>query len=90
MGGNSAAQFERRLYLARKQFEREAEDSGYVCSLSASSLVYKAMCAGRLMSEFYPDLADPAYVTPFAIFHQRTHQRGALVGSGTTAAHPGA
>jgi glutamate synthase domain-containing protein 2/glutamate synthase domain-containing protein 1/glutamate synthase domain-containing protein 3 len=70
-GGNAAAQFERRLYLARKQFEREAAGSGYVCSLSASSLVYKAMCAGRLMSEFYPDLADPAYVTPFAIFHQR-------------------
>ena len=44
---------------------------GYVCSLSSSTLVYKAMCAGRLLAEFYPDLADPAYVTPFAIFHQR-------------------
>ncbi len=63
--------FERRLYLARKQFEREAEASGYVCSLSSHSMVYKAMCAGRLLSEFYPDLADPRYVTPFAIFHQR-------------------
>ncbi len=70
------ANFERRLYLARKQFEREAQDSsvpaaGYVCSLSSSSLVYKAMCAGRLLADFYPDLAHPAYVTPFAIFHQR-------------------
>ena len=64
-------QFERRLYLARKQFEREADTAGYVCSLSSYSVVYKAMCAGRLLSEFYPDLADPAYVTPFAIFHQR-------------------
>src|ERR1700677_256783 len=63
--------FERRLYLARKQFEREAEASGYVCSFSSHSIVYKAMCAGRLLSEFYPDLADPRYVTPFAIFHQR-------------------
>src|SRR5271154_1647404 len=27
--------FERRLYLARKQFEREAEASGYVCSFSS-------------------------------------------------------
>jgi glutamate synthase domain-containing protein 2/glutamate synthase domain-containing protein 1/glutamate synthase domain-containing protein 3 len=63
--------FERRLYLARKQFEREAATSGYVCSLSSCSLVYKAMCAGRLLAEFYPDLADPAYTTPFAIFHQR-------------------
>src|SRR6202050_1384026 len=63
--------FERRLSLARKQFEREADASGYVCSLSSYSVVYKAMCAGRLLSEFYPDLADPRYVTPFAIFHQR-------------------
>ena len=63
--------FERRLYLARKQFEREADASGYVCSLSSYSVVYKAMCAGRLLSEFYPDLADPRYGTPFAIFHQR-------------------
>src|SRR6202789_857481 len=65
------AHFERCLYLARKQFEREAGASGYVCSLSSCSVVYKAMCAGRLLSEFYPDLGDPRYVTPFAIFHQR-------------------
>ena len=51
--------------------ESAAEAAGYVCSLSSSTLVYKAMCAGRLLAEFYPDLADPAYVTPFAIFHQR-------------------
>ncbi len=63
--------FERRLYLARKQFEREAAISGYVCSLSSCSVVYKAMCAGRLLAEFYPDLADPAYTTAYAIFHQR-------------------
>src|SRR3984957_4570109 len=68
---NDAALFERRLYLARKQFEREANDSGYVCSLSSYSMVYKAMCAGRLLAEFYPDLADPAFTTAFAIFHQR-------------------
>jgi glutamate synthase domain-containing protein 2/glutamate synthase domain-containing protein 1/glutamate synthase domain-containing protein 3 len=68
---SDAVYFERRLYLARKQFEREADDSTYVCSLSSSSLVYKAMCAGRLLAEFYPDLADPAYTTAFAIFHQR-------------------
>jgi len=64
-------QFDRRLYLARKQFEREADDSAYVCSLSSYTMVYKAMCAGRLLADFYPDLADPAYTTPFAIFHQR-------------------
>ena len=61
---------DRRLYLARKQFERSGAQ-GYVCSLSSSSIIYKAMCDARLLPEFYPDLADDRYVTPFALFHQR-------------------
>ena len=66
----SHADLDRRLYLARKQFER-AETEGYVCSLSSSSVIYKAMCSARLLPEFFPDLADPRFVTPFALFHQR-------------------
>jgi glutamate synthase domain-containing protein 2/glutamate synthase domain-containing protein 1/glutamate synthase domain-containing protein 3 len=62
--------FERRLYLARKAFERTGMD-GYISSISTQTLIYKAMCAGRLMAEFYPDLADPRFKTPFALFHQR-------------------
>jgi glutamate synthase (ferredoxin) len=74
ISGRNAGTMERRLYLARKHFERMFEQwevTGYICSLSSKTLVYKAMCAGRLLSEFYPDLASPKYVTPFAIFHQR-------------------
>ena len=70
----AAGTMERRLYLARKQFERmhlQNELTGYICSLSSKTLVYKAMCAGRLLAEFYPDLGSPRYETPFAIFHQR-------------------
>jgi glutamate synthase (ferredoxin) len=65
---------ERRLYLARKQFERAielGEVTGYICSLSTTTVVYKAMCLGRLLPEFYPDLASTAYTTHFAVFHQR-------------------
>src|ERR1700722_19545852 len=65
---------ERRLYLARKQFERAYEQgdvTGNICSLSSRTIVYKAMCSGNLLSSFYPDLASEQYVTPFAIFHQR-------------------
>jgi glutamate synthase (ferredoxin) len=72
--GVDASTMERRLYLARKQFERMHEGgqvSGYLCSLSSKTLIYKAMCSGKLLREFYPDLADERYVTPFAIFHQR-------------------
>ncbi len=67
---DDAADFDRRLYLARKQFER-SELPGYVVSISSSTMIYKALCAGRLLAEFYPDLADPEFKTPFALFHQR-------------------
>ena len=65
---------ERRLYLARKQFERSHENGdvdGYICSLSTQTIVYKAMCTGHDLASFYSDLASPQFVTPFAIFHQR-------------------
>ena len=77
---NDNANFARRLYLARKHFERSqnalAEENSqhqktYVCSLSASNMVYKAMCIGRLLADFYPDLSNPAFATSFALFHQR-------------------
>ena len=65
---------ERRLYLSRKQFERAHEAgqvTGYICSLSCQTIVYKAMCSGALLSTFYPDLLDPRFTSTFAIFHQR-------------------
>ena len=64
------AELERRLFLARKAFERQG-GSGYVCSLSSRTLVYKGLCTGRLLHELFPDLQDERYVTPFAVFHQR-------------------
>ncbi len=73
-GAQDSDPMERRLYLARKQFERAVElgeVTGYICSLSTRTLVYKAMCLGRLLPAFYPDLASPEYVTHFAVFHQR-------------------
>ncbi|HEX4285206.1 MAG TPA: glutamate synthase large subunit [Terracidiphilus sp.] len=62
--------FNRRLFLARKQFERSGL-AGYFASISASTMVYKALCAGRLLADFYPDFADPGFKTPIALFHQR-------------------
>ncbi len=72
--GTSSDAFERRLYLARKQFERSIEKGevkGYICSLSCQTMLYKSMCSGRLLPEFFPELQSPEFVTPFAIFHQR-------------------
>ncbi len=65
---------ERPLYLARKAFERRleaGETTGYIASLSTKTIVYKSMCIGRLLPEFYPDLQDETFVTPFTLFHQR-------------------
>ena len=69
-GSWNEAETEHRLYLARKSFERQVVDS-YVCSLSCRTIVYKALCAGTLLHQFYPDLQSQKFVTPFAIFHQR-------------------
>jgi glutamate synthase (NADPH/NADH) large chain len=66
----NAEDFDRRLYLARKQFERSALP-GYISSISSRTMIYKALCAGRLLKEFYPDLADQEFKTPIALFHQR-------------------
>jgi glutamate synthase (ferredoxin) len=43
---------DKRLYLARKQFERAhelGEVTGYVCSLSSKTIVYKSLCLGSLL-----------------------------------------
>jgi glutamate synthase (NADPH/NADH) large chain len=67
---SDSAEFDRRLYLARKQFER-TELPGYFVNISSQTMIYKALCAGRLLAEFYPDLANSEFKTPFALFHQR-------------------
>ena len=64
------AGFNRRLFLARKQFERSGLP-GYIATISSATMVYKALCAGRLLADFYPDLADPDFKTAIALFHQR-------------------
>jgi glutamate synthase (NADPH/NADH) large chain len=65
-----AGPMETRLYLSRQAYLRGG-GKAYVCSLSATKIVYKALCAGRVLPEFYPDLADKRFVTNFALFHQR-------------------
>lgn len=69
-------ELERRLYLARKGMERAARklpelEDFYVASLSSRSVVYKAMLTGAKLADFYPDLADPHFSAPFAVFHER-------------------
>ncbi len=77
----SGAVLEKHLYLARRRMEKTAKQflrehkhdvrQFHVVSLSAHSIVYKALLPGARLAEFYPDLANPSFATSFAIFHQR-------------------
>ncbi|MBV9785987.1 MAG: glutamate synthase large subunit, partial [Acidisphaera sp.] len=69
------AEFERDLYVMRRRIEKQALAAGiaelYFCSLSSRSIIYKGMFLAESLSEFYPDLRDPRFVSRFAIYHQR-------------------
>ena len=73
--GDSADEFERRLYRARRGMEARARDGRldgfYVASLSHRTIVYKAMVQAVDLPEFYLDLRHPDFATAFAVFHQR-------------------
>src|SRR4029079_13709203 len=60
---------ELRAHRARRRAERV--EGVYVASLSFRSVTYKALCAATHLASFYPDLADPTWAAPWAIFHQR-------------------
>ncbi|MFL6436769.1 MAG: glutamate synthase large subunit [Terriglobales bacterium] len=63
-------EFESRLHRARKRFE-QANLNTYIASLSSRTIVYKALCAGSQLREFYVDLQDRNFETSFVLFHQR-------------------
>ena len=67
--------WERQLYLARRDMEREADADQdrefFVCSLSCRTIVYKALLTGTQLPAFFPDLRYPEYESAVAVFHQR-------------------
>ena len=68
----SPADFEHRLLLARKQFERQEREHGaYVPSFSSRTIVYKGLLLAAQVRAFYGDLRDPDYEVPLIVFHQR-------------------
>jgi glutamate synthase domain-containing protein 2/glutamate synthase domain-containing protein 1/glutamate synthase domain-containing protein 3 len=62
--------FELQLFRLRLRLE-SIPDSGYYCSLSARTIVYKGLLTPDQLPAFYPDLCDPAFESSFVIFHQR-------------------
>ncbi len=73
--GGDPESFERDLYVIRRRIEKQAIAAQipelYFCSLSSRSIIYKGMFLAEHLTEFYPDLNDPRFVSRFAIYHQR-------------------
>jgi glutamate synthase (ferredoxin) len=70
----SAAEVERRLFLTRKRFDRDARGlalAAYVVSCSSQTIVYKGLLLAPQLSAFYSDLRDPLFAPHIVLFHQR-------------------
>ena len=62
--------FERRLYIIRRQIEKETTKT-YICSCSSKTIVYKGLLLATQIEKFYSDLSESDFVSSFAIVHQR-------------------
>jgi len=71
-------QFERKLYVIRKLFEKAVaaldipeNKFAYLPSLSSNTLIYKGMLSADQIATMYPDLTDPELESALALVHQR-------------------
>ena len=62
--------FDRRLYIARREFEHSNENT-YVCSLSSRTIVYKGMFLVDELRKFYTDLQSKDFTSAIATVHSR-------------------
>ena len=69
-GTERGMDFDRRLYVVRREFEQSSEDT-YICSMSSRTIVYKGMFLVGQLRRFYDDLQDPDYRSAIAIVHSR-------------------
>ena len=72
--GMDDAEFERRLYVARRLAEKSLEDDDdtfYVASLSSRVISYKGLVMPANLPVFYEDLRNEVLVSSLCVFHQR-------------------
>ncbi len=70
--GLQAAEFGRRLFVARRRAEQELDEASFhVASLSPDAICYKAMVMPPVFDRFYPDLARSDLESSACLFHQR-------------------
>ena len=71
--GLDADQFERQLYLTRREIERLTKHIGtfYMPSFSSRLISYKALAMPAALRAFYKDLQDSDYQIAISLYHQR-------------------
>jgi glutamate synthase (NADPH/NADH) large chain/glutamate synthase (ferredoxin) len=73
--GMSDDEFERTLYLGRRQIgahlRSEKVQHFYIPSFSHRTIVYKALALPTVLTKFYRDLNDTDYETALCLYHQR-------------------
>ena len=62
--------FDRRLYIARREFE-QSNDNTYVVSMSSRTIVYKGMVLVGQLRTFFADLQNKDYESAIAMVHSR-------------------
>src|ERR1022692_1782556 len=65
-----SSDFELELFRLRQELETVTA-SGYYCSLSSRTIVYKGLLTPEQLAPFYLDLNDPEFASAFVVFHQR-------------------
>ena len=75
---NSVQDFERKLFVIRKQVEHgvtaslEVGAGGfYLPSMSARTIIYKGMLLASQVGDYYLDLLNPTFTSALALVHQR-------------------
>ena len=70
-----ALEFERTLYLCRKEIEKHLLKTDvrnfYICSFSSRTIVYKGLMIATALDTFFPDLKSSDFESAFAVYHQR-------------------
>jgi glutamate synthase (ferredoxin) len=78
LNASDSLAFERKLFVIRKRAEHEIRYAGvlggeqfYIPSFSSRTIIYKGLLTTDQVSEFYPELNDPAVESALALAHSR-------------------
>ncbi|MGL6197676.1 MAG: glutamate synthase large subunit [Lachnospiraceae bacterium] len=69
-GVKKGLEFDRKLYVARRVFEKSNTDT-YITSMSSRTITYKGMFLVGQLRTFFTDLQDPNYESAIALVHSR-------------------